>query len=56
MDICQITLITLNQKFLLVAPDTLSETLLCTQYAVPNYWARICEIHIALSSYQSHKW
>ena len=30
MDICQITLITLNQKFLLVVPDTLSETLLCS--------------------------
>ena len=30
MDICQITLITLSQKFLLVAPDTLSETLLCS--------------------------
>ena len=30
MDICQITLITLNQKCLLVVPDTLSETLLCS--------------------------
>ena len=30
MDICQITLITLNKMFLLVAPDTLSGNLLCS--------------------------
>ena len=32
MDICQITSVTLNQKFLLVAPGTLSETLM--QYPI----------------------
>ena len=40
MDICQINLITVNKKFLLVVPDTISETLLSSTLLLSTKYAR----------------